>query len=49
MKSIKNIIEFIENILRSERLSEQDCRIMFKKGYYYDIEKERFVKWEGGE
>ena len=46
---MRNIIEFLENLFRSYRLSDQDCEVMFGKGYYFDMKKERFIRWKGGE
>ncbi len=42
---LKNLIELLENLFRSYRLSEHDIKVMSKKGYpIYDAEIGRFVK-----
>jgi len=40
----KTLIEFIENLFRSYRLSNEDVKIMSSRGYNFDADKGRFVK-----
>jgi hypothetical protein len=42
---VSSVLEDLENFFRSSRFTEHDQRVMFKKDYYFDMEKHRFVKW----
>jgi hypothetical protein len=42
---MKRLFELIENLFRAYRLSDDDIIVMSKKGYYFDLDKHRWVKW----
>ncbi len=42
---MRKIIEFLEVLLRSYSMSDQDIKAMSKKHYYFDADKGRFIKW----
>jgi hypothetical protein len=45
MKRLIRLLEYIENIFRSYRLSKYDIKVMSSKGYHiFDAGKGRFVK-----
>ena len=41
---MRKIIEFIEVLFRSYRLSDVDIKVMDKKGYYFNALKNRWMK-----
>jgi hypothetical protein len=41
---MRKILELLEIILRSYRMSDQDIKAMSMKGYYFDADKSRFIK-----
>jgi hypothetical protein len=45
MVYLSSVLEDLENFFRSSRFTEHDQKVMFKKDYYFDMEKGRFVEW----